>query len=674
MIAPSGGRVHPSGREYRLLSGGLSSIVEITPDEQESLLDLARTFDEMPRREYAPPRPPSAPRGADDLRPGDDFNQRARWEDVLYGWTPVATHGEGEVYWRKPGARDGHHATTGYGGTDLLYVFTTASELDPDRSYSKFAAFAMLEHHGDFASAAGDLRARGYGGDNGSPNGHVTGGGGPGAGVGQTVGGWHRPEPSGGIPPAPVLPLHCFAEPLRDFAHSIAWRKQGPADYAVWSMLALLGSLIGRRARYRPKLHDDWGEPATLWVGNIGDPSTLKTPIQDEAVALREVASKLLTEAHAQALDEWRRDAESNEPQFDRPKPEPRVCWTAVATTEKLAELSSDTRSRGLALIRDELAGLIFDLNRYHGGQGGDRQFFLQSYSGGAYPVQLLSRKAPPVTDLLITIIGGIQPGRAREIFAADVHNDDGLAARFMAIYPEPPAGAPLWIDEQPDTYARDHLREVARVLYLEEWEVTLASDHLEPRPFCRPSDEGAAIYAAWWQMNKTRLRAEHARFDGTLGFRVGKYDGLLARLILINHLLEWALLPAPDRTRAAARTVSADLVGRMVRVLEEYLLPMDERVYAAYGVSEAAQRADKVLAWLRADLARDPTRRTLTAREARRALRQDTPEAAEDAMEWLCSRNWLREQSETPRLGRGRRGSEVFDINPYALVQWGVA
>ena len=32
--------------------------------------------------------------GADDLRPGDRFNAKASWADVLTGWTLVYTKGE----------------------------------------------------------------------------------------------------------------------------------------------------------------------------------------------------------------------------------------------------------------------------------------------------------------------------------------------------------------------------------------------------------------------------------------------------------------------------------------------------------------------------------------------------------------------------------------------------
>ncbi len=55
VVAPSNGKVHPTGRAYHLIQGGPSTIVTITPDERESLWELARTFDEMPRATFTEP-------------------------------------------------------------------------------------------------------------------------------------------------------------------------------------------------------------------------------------------------------------------------------------------------------------------------------------------------------------------------------------------------------------------------------------------------------------------------------------------------------------------------------------------------------------------------------------------------------------------------------------------
>ena len=165
ILAPSNGRTHPTGRPYVRLSGGFESIASYTEDERDALLELARSFDQMPRRPHVPATPTKRTRGdADASSPGDDFNQRTTWPALLEpaGWVPVCQRGE-VTYWLRPQKDYGISATTNFADSDLLYPFTSSTEFEPETSYSKFAAFALLEHGGDFGRAALALSRRGYG-------------------------------------------------------------------------------------------------------------------------------------------------------------------------------------------------------------------------------------------------------------------------------------------------------------------------------------------------------------------------------------------------------------------------------------------------------------------------------------------------------------------------------
>ncbi|MCZ7665169.1 MAG: bifunctional DNA primase/polymerase [Thermoleophilia bacterium] len=161
IVSPSGGSVHPSGRPYELMAGGFNSIATVTPEERRQLLDLARTFDEMPLRD-ADTETSAAEQSS--ARPGDEFNRRATWAEVLEpaGWALLYARGATD-YWRRPGKDFGASATTNHRESDLLYVFSTSTVFEAGRGYSKFAAYAILFHGGDFGVAAGELRRRGYG-------------------------------------------------------------------------------------------------------------------------------------------------------------------------------------------------------------------------------------------------------------------------------------------------------------------------------------------------------------------------------------------------------------------------------------------------------------------------------------------------------------------------------
>jgi putative DNA primase/helicase len=143
------------------LGGGFDTIATYTEDERAELIALAQSFDVMPR--LAAARRAVATMAADG-RPGDDFNREATWSGILEpaGWCSVCTRGD-VSYWRRPDKTHGISATTNVGGSDLLYVFTSSTSFEPERAYTKFAAYATLEHAGNFSAAARALSERGYG-------------------------------------------------------------------------------------------------------------------------------------------------------------------------------------------------------------------------------------------------------------------------------------------------------------------------------------------------------------------------------------------------------------------------------------------------------------------------------------------------------------------------------
>lgn len=173
VIAPSHGTVHKTGRPYVKLAGDLPTIATISADERAALWELARTFNEVVDRADIERgdagalhrRPAVQGNGG---RPGDDFNARAEWADVLepHGWLR-AHERAGIVYWTRPGkdAREGWSATENYASTGKLYVFSTSTALPAGRSYDKFAALAYLDHGGDFSETARSLVRLGYGDD-----------------------------------------------------------------------------------------------------------------------------------------------------------------------------------------------------------------------------------------------------------------------------------------------------------------------------------------------------------------------------------------------------------------------------------------------------------------------------------------------------------------------------
>jgi hypothetical protein len=81
---------------------------------------------------------------------------KAIGKTILKGWKKVFT-ANGVTYWRRPGKDTGISATTGKNDANNLYVFSTSTTFEENKPYSKFAAFAHLEHGDDFSAAARDV-------------------------------------------------------------------------------------------------------------------------------------------------------------------------------------------------------------------------------------------------------------------------------------------------------------------------------------------------------------------------------------------------------------------------------------------------------------------------------------------------------------------------------------
>lgn len=149
---------------YKAVRGLFSKIPVINLKEREFLINCAKSLEEC----YDEPEEvwqTAQPRRGNNKRPGDRFNDEGDLTPYLqkHGWQQFGKTTQGRSTWVRPGKqrKDGPSAT--YDPSRGLYVFSSnASPFDSGRGYSKFQAFTMLEHHGDFHESAQWLVKNGY--------------------------------------------------------------------------------------------------------------------------------------------------------------------------------------------------------------------------------------------------------------------------------------------------------------------------------------------------------------------------------------------------------------------------------------------------------------------------------------------------------------------------------
>ncbi|MBX9687373.1 MAG: bifunctional DNA primase/polymerase, partial [Candidatus Obscuribacterales bacterium] len=155
VIAPgSPAATHPSGLTYELSIGELGQLQEISMEDREFLHDCARSLN-LYFTEIHEPTLGEATKGE---RPGDIFNARAEWSDVLEpaGWKI----GSGRGRWMRPGSKRDSACLIADG--EKLWVFSTSTPLPFEKALTKYQAYTFLNCGGDFAQAAKQLALAGF--------------------------------------------------------------------------------------------------------------------------------------------------------------------------------------------------------------------------------------------------------------------------------------------------------------------------------------------------------------------------------------------------------------------------------------------------------------------------------------------------------------------------------
>ena len=568
IVAPSSGRVHPSGEPYILLSGGPESIVTITTKEREELHRVARSLDHPPQTKGKSHPSSQRVREEGNVRPGDDFNARVSWAEVLEGWT-LRFERDGVSFWCRPGKASGISATVNHGGTDRFACFSTSTKFESvserKATYDKFGAFAVLEHGGDLTAAARDLAAKGYGESPVISSSHAT----------NEVKDWGECKPlPAQYDPVPDLPERLIPEPLRAWIGDAAERISIPPEFIATPAIVGAAAVVGRSIGILPKRQDDWIVVPNLWGAIVGPTGVMKSAAVGEG--MRQVrrlaaastdefrkeksdrgAEKAILEVRIAAVKTRGKSAaeksnanllkncENELADLLRQQEEcvatERRYTTQDSTVEKMGELLKEN-PRGILLLRDELAGWLRTLDRP--GHEGEREFYLESWNGdGAFTYDRIGRGTLHIPALTLSVFGGIQPGKLKAYIAGALDHgkgDDGLIQRVqMLVWPDSIGG---WrnVDRWPQSEARDRAFRVFEKLdNLDPEKMHARRIHPDAIPTLRFSEESQELFNTWRAELEGRLRGEQADQMPSFTGHLSKYRSLMPSLALLFHLIE---------------------------------------------------------------------------------------------------------------------------------------
>jgi len=397
---------------------------------------------------------------------------------------------------------------------------------------------------------------------------------------------WTEPQPlPDGLPAVAAFDYDLLPDSLRPWARDICERVQCAPDYVGVTIMAGLGSIIGRKIGIRPQARTDWTVTPNQWGLLVGRPGVLKSPAMDAALSPIKRLAAQATEAHKADDEEYRRavklaklKAEEGEKAarkalskntgadvsgyLDAETPEApalRRYLTNDTTAAALGELHRQNPN-GLLVFRDEMVSLLKSLDREDAAEA--RGFYLTAWNGDSpYTFDRIGRGMNlHIPAVCLSMLGSTQPGRIAEYIRRAVRGgsgDDGLIQRFgLLVWPDS-GGDWKDVDRYPDGEAR---REANRVFEeLDRLEpVSLGGEqdtghNGEPDglPYLRFGAGGLGLFLEWRTDLEARLRG--GDLHPAMESHLAKYRKLVPALALILHLSDGGAGPVSERATLQA-------------------------------------------------------------------------------------------------------------------------
>ncbi|WP_134681937.1 DUF3987 domain-containing protein [Paracoccus ravus] len=435
----------------------------------------------------------------------------------------------------------------------------------------------------------------------------------------------------------PELPRGLLPQVIEDYARAQGEMKGVEAGAFAMAALAASAAAIPDSVCVKVKRHDNWTESARIWVLLVGPPSARKSPVINTVirplVSLNENAIR-----HNNA--EWRAwDALDKEDKARTPEPRKTRLILNDATVEATHEIFAGSPN-GVILIQHEMTKFLGDMDRYRGGKGGDRGYWLQTYDGGSYAVERIKRGSVHISNLSASMLGAVQPEPIRKLTAESV--DDGLIQRMLPVLMAP-AG-----DDQdiPAGTESEAYHEAVACLF-----------HIE-----MPEDVEALRFDDRAQAIRHAVAKEHAEFQALeqispkLASHIGKYDGLFARLCVIWHCAEY--IQNKRRPVNLPTTITGRTAERVADFMRQFILPQALAFYG--GTLDLSGNSDLMEAVAAHILTKRLERVTMRGLSTSiRALRKVDSKTAEAVMDNLARFGWIAKSEAV------RSDSVAWDVNP---------
>lgn len=393
VVAPSGG--------YNFMAGvEIVKLEDIARETRAHLFTLAKSFNRVEVKQTQ-----AAGSGKwgewDESKPWGKFNSEGVSEAksllIESGWVlkDVRKH-DGVELWQRPGKRTGISATFGQ-FNNMFYVFSSNAEpFQANKGYTPTDVLMLLRFNGNWQQTKAYLQEH-----------------------------YKTQDPVTDQPKQSVdsFPMWVFPNDIQRYIDGLRNSLNYKEDFLAVAFMFAVASLNGNK--YKLRVKNGWTAATTFWFAVVGESGVMKThPINQMVRPIKEI-DKASKKIYDRLMEDYNKIDEKDKKRF--PKPRFKQILIEDFTLES-AHHAHDTNKRGLGLHKDELIGFLNDMNKYR--KGSDEQFWLESFNNSSYIVNRVTKEPLMIDNIMINIIGSIQPTILNEV--AGQANGNGMIERFL--------------------------------------------------------------------------------------------------------------------------------------------------------------------------------------------------------------------------------------------------
>jgi hypothetical protein len=433
----------------------------------------------------------------------------------------------------------------------------------------------------------------------------------------------------------PTLSRGVLPDVIESFAFEKGRELGADISGVAAAAIAVCAAAIPDHVKLQPKKgNTGWQVSARLWVAIVGPVSGVKSPIMTAAMRPLRNADTALSLEYGEARKYYDKLKGEEKEAANPPKQTRHVIQDA--TVEATQEIMRDSPN-GLMCYRDELSSWFGAHERYANGKGSsDRGFWLEAFNGGPYSVDRIGRGSTYIPNLSISILGGIQPDKIREVVAATT--DDGLLQRFLTITVK---SAVLGLEGGEGAAVAGYAR--------------LIGDLFRLGAMVLEFDDEAQAYRRELEAKHLKLVAGAESVNPKLAGHIGKYNGIFAQLCIIWHCVKHA-----GPLAVIPRVISADTAMRAGAFLHNFVLRHAVAFYSdIIGLSNNHDAVTALAGYILAHKKTKITHRDIM-RGDRAMARLDTVKKREEVADELAAWGWL-ERAPGPRAN----SQPQWNVNP---------